>query len=90
MALSRRTQTRGVEISSAGSSLDSWALELCLGREKEEHPKFLKNFNNRMNRNFFVLQEFIRQHNQSVKNCLSLGKTSAFPQLCTESEEYKG
>ncbi len=46
--------------------------------------------NNRINRNFFTLQKFIRQHNRSAKNCLSQGKTSVFPQLCAESEEFKG
>jgi hypothetical protein len=45
---------------------------------------------NRINRNFFVLQEFVRQHNWSAKNCLSQGKTSVFPRLSTESKEYKG
>jgi hypothetical protein len=32
--LPRRTQMRGAERSSAGSSLGSWTLELCLGKEE--------------------------------------------------------
>jgi hypothetical protein len=53
-------------------------------------PGFWKIFDNRINREFFILQAFIGQHNWSAKNCLSRGKTSVFPRLCTESEEYKG
>jgi hypothetical protein len=48
-----------------------------------------KIFDNRINRNFFILQKFIRQHNGSAKNCFSRGKTSVFPRLCPESKERK-
>jgi hypothetical protein len=75
---------RGAERSSAGSSLGSWAQELCLGKETAG-----KIFDNRIKINFFIFQKFIRQHNGSAKNCFSQGKTSVFPRPCLESEEYK-
>jgi hypothetical protein len=52
--------------------------------------KSRKIFDDRINRKFFILQEFVRQHNWSAKNCLSWGKTIVFLRLCAESEEYKG
>jgi hypothetical protein len=52
---------------------------------------FLIIFDNRINRNFFIFQYFIRKHNWGVKNCLSQGKISVFSRLCAESsEEHKG
>jgi hypothetical protein len=40
----RRTQTRGAEKSSAGSSLGSWRLELCLGRKETGTSKVVEQF----------------------------------------------
>jgi hypothetical protein len=34
--------------------------------------------------------KFIWQDNLCTENCLCRGKTSVFPQLCSESEDYKG
>jgi hypothetical protein len=50
---------------------------------------FGKIFDNRINRNFFILQKFIRQHNGSTKSCFSQGKTSVLPRLYRESKEHK-
>ncbi len=36
------------------------------------------------------LQTFVGQDNWSAKNCLSRGKTSVFPRLCTEARSTKG
>jgi hypothetical protein len=46
-------------------------------------------FDNFINKKFISLQKFVGQENFSTKNCLSWGKTSVFPRLCTEAEEYK-
>jgi hypothetical protein len=59
-------------------------------RNSRNMQSFRKKIYNSINWDFFILQKFIRQHNGSAKNCLSRGKTSVFPQLCSESEEHKG
>ncbi len=51
---------------------------------------FGKSFDNGVNRMFIILQKFIWQDILCTENCLSWGKTSVFPRLCSESEEYKG
>ncbi len=50
---------------------------------------FGKFFDNGVNWKFIILQKFIWQDNLGTKNCLSQGKTSVFPRLCSESEEHK-
>jgi hypothetical protein len=50
---------------------------------------FLNFFDNFINRKFIFLQKFVGQDNWSTKNCLSWGKSSVFPRLCMEVEEYK-
>jgi hypothetical protein len=62
---------------------------LCLGKEKAGAFKdFRKIFEIVSTENFISFQKFIWQNNWRTKNCLSWGKTSVFPQLCTGAEEY--
>ncbi len=51
---------------------------------------FGKIFDNGVNWKLIILQKFIWQDNLCPENCLSRGKTSVFPRLCSESEEHKG
>jgi hypothetical protein len=66
------------------------AIRIMLARERKSRSiqSFQKNFRNVVNRNFFSMQKLIWQDNWSSKNCLSKGKTSVFPWLCTKSEEH--
>ncbi len=87
----RRTQTRWAESSSAGSSLGRSVLELCLGKEGAETCKVLGKFliiSSTENSSF--CKNLFGKTILCTENCLSQGKTSVFPRLCSESEEYKG
>jgi hypothetical protein len=59
----------------------------CAWARKKQHPNFVLFFDNFINKEFISLQKFVGQENLSTKNCLSWGKTSVFPWLCTEAEE---
>jgi hypothetical protein len=83
-----QTQMRGALKRSGGSSLGSWRLELCLGKEKAGASKYLRIF-------FEIVSTGI---SSPFKN--SFGKTIVAPKtssagerpvssfLCTEAEEY--
>jgi hypothetical protein len=76
---------------SAGSSSGSRGLKLCLlEREKAGASKVFENVLIILSTDFFSQQKLIWQDNWSSKNCLSRGKTSVFPGLLGESEEYPG
>jgi hypothetical protein len=62
---------------------------LCLGKEKARASKDIRKFfGNCVYLDFISFKKFIWQNNWSIKNCLSRRKTSVFPQLCMEAEEY--
>jgi hypothetical protein len=61
--------------------------ELCLGKEGAETCKVLENFLTMVStENSSFLQKFVWQDNLGTENCLSRGKTSVFPRLCSESD----
>jgi hypothetical protein len=55
----RQTQTRGEERSSAGSSLGSWVLELCLDKETAGTSKVFEKF---LIRESIEISSFCKNH----------------------------
>jgi hypothetical protein len=67
----RWTQTRRALRRSAGSSLGSWQVELCLGKEKAGVFKDFRKIFKFCQLEFHLLSKIIWQNNWSTKNCLS-------------------
>jgi hypothetical protein len=92
--LERWDNTASAEPDEGGTEEVGWQLlrqqvtQIMLARERKSSSiqSFQKKFRNVVNRNFFSMEKLIWQDNWSSKNCLSRGKTSVFPWLCTKSQ----
>ncbi len=79
------------ESRSAGSSLGSWVLQLCLGKEVAGTCKVLEKFliiESTESSSFF--KNSFGNTIGAPKTASAGGKTSVFPRLYAKSEEYKG
>jgi hypothetical protein len=65
-----------------------YILEKILTMVSTESSSFCKKMVSTESSSF--LQNFIWEDNLCTENCLSWGKTSVFPQLCSKSKEHEG